>query len=163
VSEEIVLENNLHIKVRWAVERDASNIARLELSSSQFENRAKPFTFTHPQFTELWVKRIKENNYKTMLACGAKELYGFLTFKNEIQLGHVLALYISPRYMRSGVGSTLLSIAEHMVTMKGGHTLEVDVEMQNNGAIAFYESLHFKKISVKSDHLIVMRKEIKNA
>ena len=156
----ITVKDNLQVKVRWATPEDASAIARVELSSSRFENRAHPFTFTHPQFTSLWVNRLKEGNYKTVLAFGAKTLYGFITFKDEIELGKILALYIDPLYMRHGIGKVLIQTAEQMVKMKGGVHIEVDVEVLNKGAISFYESLHFSHVSVKLGHLIVMRKEI---
>lgn len=92
-----------------------------------------------------------------------KNLYGFLTFKNEIESGKILALYIDPLYMRLGIGKLLLQTAEQMVRMKGGSSIEVDVEVLNKGAISFYTSLQFAKVSVKLDHLIVMRKEFYNA
>ena len=92
-----------------------------------------------------------------------ENLYGFLTFKNEIESGKILALYIDPLYMRLGIGKLLLQTAEQMVRMKGGSSIEVDVEVLNKGAISFYTSLQFAKVSVKLDHLIVMRKEFYNA
>lgn len=159
----VVLKGNLKVQVRWARTEDASKIARLELDSSRFENRAVPFMFSHQQFTSLWEHRLDVENYKTVLACGAKTLYGFITFKDKIESGRILALYIDPHYMRHGIGRLLLQTAEEMVRIKGGESLEVDVEVLNNGAIEFYRSLHFKKVSVKLDHLIVMRKELHNA
>ncbi|MGN1281540.1 MAG: GNAT family N-acetyltransferase [Succinivibrio sp.] len=162
-SNTVVLKGNLKVRIRWAQHDDASDIARLELDSSRFENRAVPFMFTHQQFTSLWENRLSEQNYKTVLACGAKSLYGFITFKDKIESGKILALYIDPLYMRHGIGRMLLQTAEQMVRLKGGCSLEVDVEVLNNGAIEFYRSLHFKKVSVKLDHLIVMRKELYNA
>ena len=56
-----------------------------------------------------------------------------------------------------------IQTAEQMVRMKGGSSIEVDVEVLNKGAISFYTSLQFAKVSVKLDHLIVMRKEFYNA
>ena len=38
----ITVKDNLQVKVRWATPEDASAIARVELSSSRFENRAHP-------------------------------------------------------------------------------------------------------------------------
>ena len=97
-----------------------------------------------------------------MLACGAKSVYGFLTFKNEIKLGQILALYIDPLYMKHGIGTVLMQTAEHMVRQKGGNAMMVDVEVLNDGGIAFYEKLGFVKTVRKLDHLIVMKKEIVN-
>lgn len=149
--------------VRWAELKDAHLIASLELRSAEYENRAQPFTLTESQFTSLWMDRLKSDEFKTMIAYGAKCVYGFLTFKKDIRLGKVLALYVDPPFMRLGVGKVLLETAFEMVKLKGGRFIEVDVERLNNGAITFYESLLFKKVSVKLDHLIVMRKEIQNA
>lgn len=159
----VFVKGNLKVYIRWANVTDASNIARLELNASHYENRKEPFTFTHPQFTALWENRLSDENYRTVLACGAKNLYGFLTFKNEIESGKILALYIDPLYMRLGIGKLLLQTAEQMVRIKGGSSIEVDVEVLNKRAISFYTSLQFAKVSVKLDHLIVMRKEFYNA
>ena len=62
--------------------------------------------------------------------------------------------------MRHGVGKLLLSTAIEMVELKGGRQIEVEVEVLNNGAITFYESLLFHKVSVKLEHLFVMKKEL---
>lgn len=159
----VFVKGNLKVHIRWANVTDASNIARLELNASHYENRREPFTFTHPQFTALWENRLSDENYRTVLACGVKNLYGFLTFKNEIESGKILALYIDPLYMRLGIGKLLLQTAEQMVRIKGGSSIEVDVEVLNKRAISFYTSLQFAKVSVKLDHLIVMRKEFYNA
>ena len=162
MADKIFVKNNVSFSLRWAKVTDADTIARLELSSAHFEHRAHPFTVTHPQFSKLWENRIKGNELKTMLACGAKSVYGFLTFKNEIKLGQILALYIDPLYMKHGIGTVLMQTAEHMVRQKGGNAMMVDVEVLNDGGIAFYEKLGFVKTVRKLDHLIVMKKEIVN-
>lgn len=162
VADKIYVKNNVALTLRWAQVTDADNIARLELSSAHFEHRAHPFTFTHPQFAKLWETRIKGDELKTMLACGAKSIYGFLTFKNDIKFGQILALYIDPLYMHYGIGTVLMQTAEHMVKQQGGRSMQVDVEVLNEGGIAFYEKLGFVKTVMKLDHLIVMKKEIGN-
>ena len=141
----VFVKGNLKVHIRWANVTDASNIARLELNASHYENRKEPFTFTHPQFTALWENRLSDENYRT------------------IESGKILALYIDPLYMRLGIGKLLLQTAEQMVRIKGGSSIEVDVEVLNKRAISFYTSLQFAKVSVKLDHLIVMRKEFYNA
>ena len=75
-------------------------------------------------------------------------------------VGKILALYVDPIFMRHGVGKLLLSTAIEMVELKGGRQIEVEVEVLNNGAITFYESLLFHKVSVKLEHLFVMKKEL---
>ena len=161
MSDLVCLKSKLKVGIRWAVVTDASAIAKLELQSAVYENRAHPFTFTHSQFTYIWVDRLKSLEYKTILAYDDhNEILGFLTFKGLIEQGKILALYIAPKYMRKGVGKLLLSTACQMVGIKGGNSIEVEVEVLNNGAIAFYNSLLFNKVSVKLGHLIVMKKEL---
>ena len=115
---------------------------------------------THPQFTKLWKDRLKSDLFKTILVYEAKAICGFLTFKEAIEDGKILALYVDPIFMRHGVGKLLLSTAIEMVELKGGKQIEVEVEVLNNGAITFYESLLFHKVSVKLEHLFVMKKEL---
>ena len=161
MSSSVTLKGGLNVKVRWAKVEDAARIARLELNSSVYENRSVPFNYTHPQFTKLWEQRLsQENEYKTVIATGPTRIYGFITFKSRIEDGYILALYIDPLYMRHGIGTLLMKTAEQMVLMSGGKKLKVDVEMLNNGAMTFYRSLHFSKVSVKLEHLIEMEKEL---
>ncbi|MGN0902622.1 MAG: GNAT family N-acetyltransferase [Succinivibrio sp.] len=161
MSQVITVKGNLQINVRWANVGDAAKIARLELNSSRFENRKTPLMYTFPQFTELWESRLNDDvSYKTILAAGPTGIYGFLTFKEKIESGKILALYIDPLYMRHGIGTVLLSIAEQMIRSRGGKLMQVEVEVLNNSAIAFYKSLHFAKVRVELEHLIVMQKEL---
>ena len=48
----VFVKGNLKVHIRWANVNDASNIARLELNASHYENRKEPFTFTHPLMYE---------------------------------------------------------------------------------------------------------------
>ena len=160
MSKKITLKHNLQVGVRWATVDDAATIARIELSSSHYEHRKEPFTLTHPQFTKLWKDRLKSDLFKTILVYEAKAICGFLTFKEAIEDGKILALYVDPIFMRHGVGKLLLSTAIEMVELKGGIQMEVEFELLNNAAITFYESLLFHKVSVKLEHLFVMKKEL---
>ncbi len=156
----ITLKNNEELTLRWATFEDASAIVDLELESAELENRFEPINLPASDFTKLWQERLKSEEYKTMLVCGANSIYGFLTFSNEIKLGKVLALYIDPKRMRQGIGSNLMRIAEQMVILKGGNSIEVEVETGNRGGIIFYEALGLIKIGYINDHLIKMKKEL---
>ncbi|WP_202108170.1 GNAT family N-acetyltransferase [Succinivibrio dextrinosolvens] len=156
----ITLKNKDVVTLRWAEVKDAAAIVKLELESAKYENRAEPINLPPEEFTKYWEERLNGENYKTVLVCGANKLYGFLTFVNEIKLGQILALYIEPEYMRLGIGSNLMKIAEQMVLLKGGHSIEVDVETKNSGGLIFYENLGLKRIGYINDHLIKMKKEL---
>jgi ribosomal protein S18 acetylase RimI-like enzyme len=156
----LTLKNNETVTLRWAEPADAGAIVKLELESALYENRAEPITISEFEFTKYWEERLKGDNYKTVLVCGANRIYGFLTFVNEIKLGKVLALYIDPSYMRLGIGSNLMRIAEQMVSLKGGKTIEVEVETKNRGGLIFYENLGLKRVGYINDHLIKMVKEL---
>ncbi len=156
----ITLKNKDVVTLRWAEVKDAAAIVKLELESAKYENRAEPINLHPEEFTKYWEERLNGENYKTVLVCGANKLYGFLTFVNEIKLGQILALYIEPEYMRLGIGSNLMKIAEQMVLLKGGHSIEVDVETKNSGGLIFYENLGLKRIGYINDHLIKMKKEL---
>ncbi|MBQ3883567.1 N-acetyltransferase [Succinivibrio sp.] len=156
----LTLKNKEKVTIRWAEIKDARTIVRLELESALYENRAEPITISEAEFTKYWEERLSGDNYKTLLVCGANRLYGFLTFVNEIKLGQVLALYIDPAYMRLGIGSNLMRIAEQMVILKGGKSIEVEVETQNKGGLVFYENLGLKRVGYVNDHLIKMVKEL---
>ena len=156
----ITLKNKDTVTLRWAEVKDAAAIVKLELESAEYENRAEPINLPPEEFTKYWEERLNGENYKTVLVCGANKLYGFLTFVNEIKLGQILALYIAPEYMRLGIGSNLMKIAEQMVLLKGGHSIEVDVETKKSGGLIFYENLGLKRIGYINDHLIKMKKEL---
>lgn len=156
----ITLKNKDVVTLRWAEVKDAAAIVKLELESAVYENRAEPINLPPDEFTRYWEERLNGENYKTVLVCGANKLYGFLTFVNEIKLGQILALYIAPEYMRLGIGSNLMKVAEQMVLLKGGHSIEVDVETKNSGGLIFYENLGLKRIGYINDHLIKMKKEL---
>ncbi len=159
----LTLKNHEVVSLRWAKTEDAAAIVELELKSAKYENRLEPINLSPADFTKFWVERLNSGSYKTVLVCGAKGIYGFLTFVNEIKLGKVLALYIAPEYMRLGVGSNLMRVAEQMVMLKGGRSIEVDVETGNSGGMIFYEALGLKKIGHIADHLIKMKKELSDA
>ncbi len=159
----VTLSDNQKAYLRWAEVGDARAIARLELDSGEYENRAFPFDLSEDQFTAVWQERLSGSDYPSMVICGANKLCGFLTFENEIQLGHVMALYIAPEYMRKGVGSILFDTALNLIRLKGGHYVKVDVEKENAVGQAFYRSFGLKKVCDINDHLILMRKELNHA
>lgn len=160
VATTLTLKNKDVVSLRWAEVRDAAAIVKLELESAKYENRAEPITISPEEFTKIWEERLNGENYKTVLVCGANKLYGFLTFVNEIKLGQVLALYIAPGYMRLGIGLNLMRVAEQMVILKGGKSIEVEVETKNSGGLIFYENLGLKRLGYVNDHLIKMKKEL---
>lgn len=75
----VFVKGNLKVHIRWANVTDASNIARLELNASHYENRREPFTFTHPQFTALWENRLSDEIIGQCLLVVQKSLW-FLNF-----------------------------------------------------------------------------------
>ena len=160
MSSSLRLKEDLELNIRWAEVADSKAISEVELASGEYENRKEPFNLTCEEFTQIWTERLSGTNFRTILACHGTQLYGFLTFENSIKLGHVLALYIDPAYMRKGIGRILIEVAAELVLSQGGSSLEVDVEVGNQGGLEFYKNLGFKKIGLLEDHLYLMRKTL---
>ncbi len=147
-------------RLRWARVDDAQNIAVLELASAEYENRQMPLLFSAEDFTDIWVERIRSGQYQTLVCEKDGVLLGFLAFYHQLKRGEICCLYISPKYFRQGVGKKLMRAATLLVRKAHGKKLQVEVEVLNYGAQAFYRSLHFRSQSVKLTHLIVMIKEL---
>ena len=79
---------------------DAGAIAVPDAASSEDKISRKSFDISHDKFTDFPEKKYNLGNFRSVPACGANSLYGFLTLQNKIKLGSVIAFYIDPAYVR---------------------------------------------------------------
>ena len=71
-----------------------------------------------------------------VLATNADAIAGFLGYTS----GTIEALFVDPAHYRQGAGKLLVA---HAQTLAGSGALAVDVNEQNEGAVAFYQALGF--------------------
>ncbi len=83
--------------------------------------------------------------------------------KDEIGVGHIAFLYLTPPYRRMGLGAQLIGKAIFYYREKGLHTLRLNVSKTNISAIKLYERLGFyRSFSAKKRNFgqYVMKKDI---
>ena len=152
--------------VRRALVSDAQNIARVGLDSARVEVREEPLDLPEDEYALIWAQRIKEGSHVTYLCCRKsgllqrEELCGYGSVEAPLKTGHVLTLYVSPKFMRRGIGSLLMQTIEKEVRNSGGSSLETDVQPRNVMAHNFYQKCGFVFTDRRRDELIVMRKEL---
>jgi ribosomal protein S18 acetylase RimI-like enzyme len=61
------------------------------------------------------------------------------------KIGFVTHLYVQPSYRKRGVASKLLHILEEQLKKNGINIIELEILVQNIGAIQFWESEGYKK------------------
>jgi ribosomal protein S18 acetylase RimI-like enzyme len=72
----------------------------------------------------------------------------------------ILALAVHPKFRRSGYGRLLMNACERVARSQGFSLIRLTVQIENHGAIQFYESLGWRKVLGKSDWCGVMSKEL---
>lgn len=74
---------------------------------------------------------------------GEGDIVGFLVAQcvrvRGEQTGHIVTIDILPEARRAGLGSELMSIAEHRLAVSGCPRISLEVAVDNAGAIAFYQ------------------------
>ncbi len=157
------------LRLRRARVADAGRIARVGLDSARVEVREEPLEIPLPDFKAIWKQRLRTESHLTYLACTTGGLWpqevlcGYLSVEAPLVSGHILTLYIAPKYMRQGVGSALLQYVEREVRAVGGRTLQTDVQPRNVMAHNFYQKYGFVFTDEYLEGLRVMRKTLLQA
>lgn len=62
--------------------------------------------------------------------------------------GHIISIAVRPEWRRKGIGSKLMNTLLDLFKQEGLKFVELEVAVSNEEAIAFYESLGFRKVGV---------------
>ncbi len=148
------------LKLFSASVADAREITCLELRSAEFECRSFPLP-PYKDLLAIWRRRIGREGYKVILARAGTRLAGFTALTPPLTQGHMLALYVDPDFFRMQVGSLLVQAAAQILRNNGAKQLQLEVQVHNYGAQAFYRTLHFMLSPLQStDQLLCFYKEL---
>jgi ribosomal protein S18 acetylase RimI-like enzyme len=79
---------------------------------------------------------------------GAPTGFVIATFGFDLEFGGRLAtvteLYLHPEYRRKGLGARALELLQDILAKSGMKTLELEVEITNTNAFAFYKKIGFQ-------------------
>ncbi len=72
---------------------------------------------------------------------------GALMVLDERSVTRVLSVGVHPRFRRQGVGRHLMAAAEDLARRFGAGEIRLEVNVNNAGAIAFYDALGYERVS----------------
>jgi ribosomal protein S18 acetylase RimI-like enzyme len=102
---------------------------------------------------EIWsrIKKMPKETYETLVAVGENKVIGFIglltlpVYEHSQPIGWVLALCVSPRSQRKGVGKALIQAAEAYYQDRGVTDIRLHSGSQREDAHEFYEAMGFSK------------------
>lgn len=68
-----------------------------------------------------------------------------------------IQLYVSPKYLRRGVGTSLYSLMLDIMHHANYHRVTAHINLPNDAAVAFHEKMGFKKVEEKDGVLLMER------
>ncbi|MEM3616317.1 MAG: GNAT family N-acetyltransferase [Candidatus Bathyarchaeia archaeon] len=71
------------------------------------------------------------------------EIAGYADSRARRGVGHILGIYVKPRYRRKGVGKRLIGETLDSFRKRGCHKARLEVFADNHNAIEFYARLNF--------------------
>jgi methionine aminopeptidase type I len=86
---------------------------------------------------------------------------GFVTYRMQERSVYVQTLIISPEYQRCGLGQLLMQEVEALARERGITVVDLWVQVNNGGAIAFYSKLGFAPSGTPYFNTLAMRKELR--
>lgn len=89
-----------------------------------------------------WTFLLAENHGKII---GILVLFMVPSMQHGGNRGAITELYVRPEYQGKGYGKELVEEARRLCSSLGCSTLDVSVEVENEGAVGFYEKLGFKR------------------
>lgn len=122
-------------------------------------------------FTDGWTEQMiqssfKSGNYHCFGVTVKERLVAFLGLTIATDTCDIEDVLVDGEFRRRGCAKELISYAENFVKGKGINKIFLEVRQSNLSAIYLYESLGFKKVSVRknyysdSENAIVYAKEI---
>ena len=95
----------------------------------------------------MWLEGLRKNPENVIVAVkGKSKIAGFIGFgpsRHKESEGEIYAMYNSPQYIRSGVGSLLWKAAKEQLVTRGYSAVQALVITENMPARKFYESMGF--------------------
>jgi len=124
--------------IRKASTTDFSQIVEIERSS-----------FKRPYPPALILSLLHLHGDMFYVAVIGEELVGYVVgAKRGFDSGHVISIAVKPKWRRRGIGSKLMKTLLDTFKERGLKRAFLEVAVSNKEAIAFYETLGFKKIEV---------------
>lgn len=71
------------------------------------------------------------------------EAVGTVMVRQEGKVGRVISIAVLPDHRRRGIGRALMAKAEEVARARGATTVSLEVSVNNEGAIRFYEELGY--------------------
>lgn len=103
-----------------------------------------------------WTRGIFEDclrvNYPAWVLTENDLLIGYILFSVGADEAHLLNICISPDHLRQGYAKALLLDRIELLKEKNVHTLFLEVRASSKPAIALYEGMGFKQMSVRKDY-----------
>lgn len=108
--------------------------------------------FTREAFTKQQIAQLLVNpNSVSLIAKGDNKIVGFiigmLSIEDNMLIGHVLTIDVSPSHRRKGVGIKLLHEIEKIFKDKQARICRLEVREDNVAALNLYRKLGYKKVA----------------
>ncbi|MGQ9538515.1 MAG: ribosomal protein S18-alanine N-acetyltransferase [Candidatus Bathycorpusculaceae bacterium] len=108
--------------------------------------------FTREAFTKQQIAQLLANpNSVSLIAKGDNKIVGFiigmLSIEDNMLIGHVLTIDVSPSHRRKGVGIKLLHEIEKIFKDKQARICRLEVREDNVAALNLYRKLGYKKVA----------------
>lgn len=154
------------IEIAEAVSSDERDIARLSYQVGKMHDDALPDYFcptSEAEHLEVIQKMMKDAKAIVLKAvydgkvCGFACLYlqdtprkGFVHSK----IGYIYNFGVDEAYQRRGIGAILLKKAEDYLREKGAETVELNVFLFNQRALAFYKKYGYQALDVNLQKIL---------
>lgn len=97
------------------------------------------------------VEELNNVNSKTMLLGDEKNVFSFLTFRDQLDLVEIMALATHSNWQKQGFQTQLILELQKMVCANV-RRIVLEVHIQNLSAIALYKKLGFKEVSRRKNY-----------
>ena len=142
--------NSDGLRFRFATESDAAVLQRLIQNYYQFDK----IPFRPGAIKKNLHQLLRDASLGRALLCSKNDRaigYAMLIFWFDTEFGGRCAaltdFYVSPGHRRKGVGRRMMRQVEKYSIESRCHALELQVERDNSGAMAFYKALGFRSHS----------------
>jgi ribosomal protein S18 acetylase RimI-like enzyme len=95
-----------------------------------------------------------------MLGPGEPEPTGFILMQRSAEQADILSIGVLPKYLRRGIGRSLLAQALDGIVTLGVQEVFLEVAKDNASAVSFYESLAFQKVGERANYYKVRDKRV---
>jgi len=130
--------------------------------------RIEDQSFSHDPYPSFLIERLLTDQESLFLVVTdrAEEIVGYLVSKIEGDFAHLISLAVSPTQRRSGAATMLLEELIASLQQRKIHEVELEVRLDNKGAIKLYSQFGFSDQRIISRYYsdgstaLLMRKEI---